>query len=62
MNEIAVEVVLQAHPTVGEGPVWDKRKKRFYRLSADGQTVLARLAQEWAALNAAIADILKEGP
>ena len=37
----------------------DKRNKRFYRLSAAGQAVLARLTDEWAQLNASITDILK---
>ncbi|MBS0334199.1 MAG: PadR family transcriptional regulator [Proteobacteria bacterium] len=39
----------------------EKRNKRFYRLSAEGQVVLGRLAQEWASLNASIGDILKGG-
>ena len=37
----------------------EKRNKRFYRLSDEGRAVLARLAQEWASLNASIGDILK---
>jgi len=37
----------------------EKRNKRFYRLSADGRAVLARLTDEWAQLNASITDILK---
>jgi DNA-binding PadR family transcriptional regulator len=37
----------------------DKRNKRFYRLSADGAAALARLTDEWRALNASITDILK---
>jgi PadR family transcriptional regulator PadR len=37
----------------------EKRNKRFYRLSADGRAVLARLTEEWRALNASVTDILK---
>ena len=37
----------------------EKRNKRFYRLSADGRGVLARLTDEWRALNASVTDILK---
>jgi PadR family transcriptional regulator, regulatory protein PadR len=37
----------------------EKRNKRFYRLSGDGSAVLARLAEEWRALNASVANILK---
>src|SRR5579862_8249979 len=37
----------------------EKRNKRFYRLSDDGVRVLARLAEEWRALNASVTDILK---
>lgn len=40
----------------------DKRNKRFYRLSADGEALLARLQQDWRALNAALDGILKETP
>jgi len=36
----------------------DKRNKRFYRLSADGEQILARLLQEWQAINASINRIL----
>jgi PadR family transcriptional regulator, regulatory protein PadR len=32
----------------------DKRNKRFYRLSADGETILAKLLEEWQTINAAI--------
>ena len=39
----------------------EKRNKRFYRLSAEGQGVLARLTEEWAQLNASISEILKGG-
>jgi len=37
----------------------EKRNKRFYRLSAEGRAVLARLTEEWRALNASVTDILK---
>jgi PadR family transcriptional regulator, regulatory protein PadR len=36
----------------------DKRNKRFYRLSADGEQIFARLLEEWNAINAAINNIL----
>ena len=36
----------------------ERRNKRFYRLSDEGRAVLARLAEEWASLNASIGDIL----
>ena len=32
----------------------DKRNKRFYRLSSDGQAIFAQLFEEWQAINAAI--------
>ncbi|MCC7268931.1 MAG: helix-turn-helix transcriptional regulator [Caulobacteraceae bacterium] len=38
----------------------DKRKKRFYRLSPDGEAVLQRLLAEWRALNRSVTDILGE--
>src|SRR4249919_1587130 len=37
----------------------EKRNKRFYRLSPQGRSVLARLTEEWALLNVSIIDILK---
>jgi PadR family transcriptional regulator PadR len=37
----------------------EKRNKRFYRLSDDGRGVLARLTEEWRALNASVSEILK---
>ena len=40
----------------------DKRNKRFYRLSPEGEGLLARLEQDWRALNTSIEGILKEGP
>ncbi len=36
----------------------DKRNKRFYRLSPDGETILTKLLEEWQTLNAAIERIL----
>jgi PadR family transcriptional regulator PadR len=32
----------------------DRRNKRFYRLSADGELMLERLRQEWQAINASL--------
>ena len=36
----------------------DKRNKRFYRLSADGQRMLGMLLAEWNAINTAVQNIL----
>jgi PadR family transcriptional regulator PadR len=36
----------------------EKRNKRFYRLSADGEALLSQLLQEWQNINAAINSIL----
>ena len=36
----------------------DKRNKRFYRLSSDGEALLRQLLQEWHTINAAITSIL----
>lgn len=36
----------------------DKRNKRFYRLSAEGEPALERLLEEWRSLNRAIGNIL----
>src|SRR5579862_1330736 len=36
----------------------DKRNKRFYRLSGDGEEIFARLLEEWHAINASINNIL----
>ena len=36
----------------------EKRNKRFYRLSSDGEQILAQLLAEWEATNAAINKIL----
>ena len=38
----------------------DKRRKRYYRLSALGQEVLASLVVEWRLLNESIDAVLKE--
>ena len=36
----------------------DKREKRFYRLSAEGRTILKQLLDEWRALNGALDNIV----
>jgi PadR family transcriptional regulator PadR len=36
----------------------DRRNKRFYRLSADGEQILARLLEEWRAIDASLCRIL----
>jgi PadR family transcriptional regulator, regulatory protein PadR len=36
----------------------DKRNKRFYRLSADGQEIFTRLLKEWNDINTAISNLL----
>jgi PadR family transcriptional regulator PadR len=36
----------------------DKRKKRFYRLSTEGEAVLARLAVEWRSINDTLQPLL----
>lgn len=36
----------------------EKRNKRFYRLSAEGETVFTRLLEEWNQINQAIYKIL----
>jgi len=36
----------------------DKRNKRFYRLSSDGEHMLSQLLDEWQAINASITSIL----
>ena len=36
----------------------DKRNKRFYRLSSDGERMFGQLLQEWNAINASINNIL----
>ena len=45
--------------------VWreeDKRNKRFYRLAPEGEALLARLEQDWRAMNGALGRILQEKP
>jgi PadR family transcriptional regulator PadR len=37
----------------------NKRKKRFYRLSEDGERMLARLLEEWDGINRALDRILQ---
>jgi PadR family transcriptional regulator, regulatory protein PadR len=37
----------------------NKRKKRFYRLADEGETLLTRLLAEWRAIDVAVNDILK---
>lgn len=39
----------------------DKRNKRFYRLAAEGQAVLAQLLAEWRSLSGALEGILAGG-
>ena len=39
----------------------NKRNKRFYRLSPDGELVLAQLLEEWQRINGSLARILQEG-
>ena len=36
----------------------DKRNKRFYRLSPDGEAILAQLADEWRAINLSLDNLL----
>ena len=36
----------------------DKRKKRFYRLSPEGEAVLARLSVEWRAMNHTLQNLI----
>jgi PadR family transcriptional regulator PadR len=36
----------------------DKRNKRFYRTSSDGQKLLKQLAAEWRSINASLNEIL----
>jgi PadR family transcriptional regulator, regulatory protein PadR len=37
----------------------DKRRKRFYRLSASGEQILARLQAEWTSLDSALSHIFE---
>lgn len=36
----------------------DRRNKRFYRLSADGKSILKQLLAEWKSIHASLEDIL----
>jgi PadR family transcriptional regulator PadR len=36
----------------------DKRNKRFYRISSDGEQLLGQLLKEWQAINSSISSIL----
>ncbi|HLJ85988.1 MAG TPA: helix-turn-helix transcriptional regulator [Candidatus Angelobacter sp.] len=38
----------------------EKRKKRFYRLSPNGELILSQLLSEWQSINASLDGILKE--
>jgi PadR family transcriptional regulator len=38
----------------------DKRKKRFYCLSANGREILKQLLEEWRSINASLKQILRE--
>src|SRR3954470_10619069 len=38
----------------------DKRKKRFYRLSPDGELILEQLLAEWHSINSSLNRILQE--
>jgi PadR family transcriptional regulator PadR len=38
----------------------NSRKKRFYRLSADGETMLGQLLDEWRVINKALNTIIRE--
>jgi PadR family transcriptional regulator PadR len=43
--------------------VWreeNKRNKRFYRLSSDGEQMLARLLEEWESIHASVNEVLKK--
>jgi PadR family transcriptional regulator PadR len=40
----------------------EKRNKRFYRLSADGEWILAQLLDEWDRINSSLARILEGAP
>ena len=44
---------------VSQWRVEDKRNKRFYRLSEEGQPVLDRLLVEWRSINGAIEKLLE---
>ena len=44
---------------VSQWRVEDKRNKRFYRLSDEGQSVLERLLAEWRGINGAIEKLVE---
>jgi len=39
----------------------EKRNKRFYRLSSDGERMLSQLLEEWNSINASIDAIINRG-
>jgi len=45
---------------VSEWREQDKRNKRFYRLSPEGEQILARLLDEWNTINTSVSRILRE--
>jgi len=45
---------------VSEWREQDKRNKRFYRLSPNGEVILQQLLEEWEGINRSISKILKE--
>src|SRR5438309_5249907 len=45
---------------VSEWRAEDKRNKRFYRLSRQGELILQQLLQEWQTINASLDRILQE--
>ncbi len=38
----------------------DKRNKRFYRLSSDGELILKQLLEEWHAINSSLSRVIEE--
>jgi PadR family transcriptional regulator, regulatory protein PadR len=40
----------------------NKRNKRFYRLSADGEAILQQLLEEWRAIDTALERIIAKAP
>jgi len=40
----------------------DKRNKRFYRLSSDGEIILKQLLDEWNAINSSVTRIIEGEP
>jgi PadR family transcriptional regulator PadR len=38
----------------------DKRNKRFYRLSGDGERIFAQLLEEWRNINSSLEQVLRE--